>query len=236
MSGISRVPPGVASDLKSAAGRAGDGPGRGAVEHLQAVQAGGEQVVITVTVDVTRWASLPVVLERPVRLGRQPGALQHRHDGGAGQAAATVAAPAHEGTVGLLGLGQRPQLAQTADRRVCASRGIIEQLQRLGRIGISDFPREHMRQAQFPLRRALGLGGDARHHDRQRCEIKLTQRRRERLGEDLLLRSLVVHHAPDSYTHLRAHETVLDIVCRLPLEKKKKPHHFTYKLPHTSVR
>src|SRR5665811_2543187 len=32
--------------------------------------------------------------------------------------------------------------------------------------------------------------------------------------------------APDpvSYTHLRAHETVLDLVCRLLLEKKKKKH------------
>ena len=29
-----------------------------------------------------------------------------------------------------------------------------------------------------------------------------------------------------SYTHLRAHETVLDLVCRLLLEKKKK--HTTY--------
>ena len=29
---------------------------------------------------------------------------------------------------------------------------------------------------------------------------------------------------PVSYTHLRAHETVLDLVCRLLLEKKKKPH------------
>ena len=28
---------------------------------------------------------------------------------------------------------------------------------------------------------------------------------------------------PVSYTHLRAHETVLDIVCRLLLEKKKQP-------------
>ena len=30
-------------------------------------------------------------------------------------------------------------------------------------------------------------------------------------------------HVPDpvSYTHLRAHETVLDLVCRLLLEKKK---------------
>src|SRR5665811_490204 len=31
-----------------------------------------------------------------------------------------------------------------------------------------------------------------------------------------------VHHDPVSYTHLRAHETVLDLVCRLLLEKKKK--------------
>ena len=30
-------------------------------------------------------------------------------------------------------------------------------------------------------------------------------------------------HTPVSYTHLRAHETVLDLVCRLLLEKKK--HH-----------
>ena len=29
-------------------------------------------------------------------------------------------------------------------------------------------------------------------------------------------------NTPVSYTHLRAHETVLDLVCRLLLEKKKK--------------
>ena len=29
---------------------------------------------------------------------------------------------------------------------------------------------------------------------------------------------------PVSYTHLRAHETVLDLVCRLLLEKKKNNH------------
>ena len=29
------------------------------------------------------------------------------------------------------------------------------------------------------------------------------------------------HLAPVSYTHLRAHETVLDLVCRLLLEKQK---------------
>ena len=28
-------------------------------------------------------------------------------------------------------------------------------------------------------------------------------------------------YMPVSYTHLRAHETVLDLVCRLLLEKKK---------------
>ena len=30
-----------------------------------------------------------------------------------------------------------------------------------------------------------------------------------------------------SYTHLRAHETVLDLVCRLLLEKKKKKAKYT---------
>ena len=40
-------------------------------------------------------------------------------------------------------------------------------------------------------------------------------------GED---DALAIHAAPSprsvSYTHLRAHETVLDLVCRLLLEKK----------------
>ena len=31
-----------------------------------------------------------------------------------------------------------------------------------------------------------------------------------------------IQPTPVSYTHLRAHETVLDLVCRLLLEKKKK--------------
>src|SRR5665811_2575301 len=33
---------------------------------------------------------------------------------------------------------------------------------------------------------------------------------------------LAIGFRPVSYTHLRAHETVLDLVCRLLLEKKKK--------------
>mgnify|MGYP003381690960 CR=1 FL=1 len=34
----------------------------------------------------------------------------------------------------------------------------------------------------------------------------------------------VICWGPVSYTHLRAHETVLDLVCRLLLEKKKQTH------------
>ena len=37
----------------------------------------------------------------------------------------------------------------------------------------------------------------------------------------LLLNGKVRNIAAVSYTHLRAHETVLDLVCRLLLEKKK---------------
>ena len=38
---------------------------------------------------------------------------------------------------------------------------------------------------------------------------------------DLWVASLAHCMKPVSYTHLRAHETVLDLVCRLLLEKKK---------------
>mgnify|MGYP003376650186 CR=1 FL=1 len=41
-------------------------------------------------------------------------------------------------------------------------------------------------------------------------------------GEFLYIPAGVPH--PVSYTHLRAHETVLDLVCRLLLEKKKNEH------------
>ena len=48
-----------------------------------------------------------------------------------------------------------------------------------------------------------------------------------RLAAAAGLRNVLVHDyvsvdlEPVSYTHLRAHETVLDLVCRLLLEKKK---------------
>ena len=40
------------------------------------------------------------------------------------------------------------------------------------------------------------------------------------------------HPISVSYTHLRAHETVLDLVCRLLLEKKK---HIKYKIKYQSL-
>ena len=39
------------------------------------------------------------------------------------------------------------------------------------------------------------------------------------------LRRMADRSSPVSYTHLRAHETVLDLVCRLLLEKKKHNKH-----------
>ncbi|WDT36762.1 hypothetical protein PVA38_10870 [Streptococcus pneumoniae D39] len=47
---------------------------------------------------------------------------------------------------------------------------------------------------------------------------------------------IFIEYKPVSYTHLRAHETVLDLVCRLLLEKKKKNtphtvHSYTTKKP-----
>mgnify|MGYP003378725091 CR=1 FL=1 len=41
-------------------------------------------------------------------------------------------------------------------------------------------------------------------------------------GRQLAQGVTLISVGPVSYTHLRAHETVLDLVCRLLLEKKKK--------------
>ena len=51
------------------------------------------------------------------------------------------------------------------------------------------------------------------------CPAKNVYRRAA--GSALLRDEPLVGAIPVSYTHLRAHETVLDIVCRLLLEKKK---------------
>ena len=47
--------------------------------------------------------------------------------------------------------------------------------------------------------------------------IELLERRRNSMLEHIFW---VIGLASVSYTHLRAHETVLDLVCRLLLEKK----------------
>ena len=60
----------------------------------------------------------------------------------------------------------------------------------------------------------------------QAHELLLAHLGELRLGDDTLLDGLRAHlRGVDavSYTHLRAHETVLDLVCRLLLEKKKTP-------------
>ena len=49
-----------------------------------------------------------------------------------------------------------------------------------------------------------------------------TALRRERSGQLNIPLIIQAGYIAVSYTHLRAHETVLDIVCRLLLEKKKK--------------
>ena len=49
--------------------------------------------------------------------------------------------------------------------------------------------------------------------------VPSTQKEEVLLSSQLLSSSGVEN--PVSYTHLRAHETVLDLVCRLLLEKKK---------------
>ena len=48
-----------------------------------------------------------------------------------------------------------------------------------------------------------------------RTDLSLRYMRGKVEGDDRISKAV-------SYTHLRAHETVLDLVCRLLLEKKKK--------------
>ena len=61
----------------------------------------------------------------------------------------------------------------------------------------------------------------------RRIESDEFEQRGVGLAQHLAGAGIVRHRGPDrvapvSYTHLRAHETVLDLVCRLLLEKKKK--------------
>ena len=56
----------------------------------------------------------------------------------------------------------------------------------------------------------------------RRVEQRSLPRLSHLLGRVPQVVGMVVAIDPVSYTHLRAHETVLDLVCRLLLEKKKR--------------
>ena len=57
----------------------------------------------------------------------------------------------------------------------------------------------------------------------QAFEVLRQQRRADAAEAVFAVAGLAMLLVPVSYTHLRAHETVLDLVCRLLLEKKKNP-------------
>src|SRR5665811_1026910 len=68
---------------------------------------------------------------------------------------------------------------------------------------------------------AAGLGGVVAAHGRQAVSIYLGNPNVHTLAGGLYAAGLARALGSVSYTHLRAHETVLDLVCRLLLEKKK---------------
>ena len=77
----------------------------------------------------------------------------------------------------------------------------------------------YKRQLQRPERDSVGGGPVGRRHETFKTEVT----------EEL-------HGAPAvSYTHLRAHETVLEIVCRLLLEKKNLFHTYDTTRAHDTI-
>ena len=65
---------------------------------------------------------------------------------------------------------------------------------------------------------------------------RLSEASRERPDDEALRLDAIdvlLQLGPVSYTHLRAHETVLDIVCRLLLEKKNERTNRTIESMHT---
>ena len=73
-------------------------------------------------------------------------------------------------------------------------------------------------------RQQVGVSGDQGVGSAGGCQVKERHVERistERYGRWWLRNANGLGAGPVSYTHLRAHETVLDLVCRLLLEKKK---------------
>ena len=73
--------------------------------------------------------------------------------------------------------------------------------------------------ARFAAREIFGIGKSMQQflHNREQGMASWYHYGAESAGNGALMRIA----PPVSYTHLRAHETVLDLVCRLLLEKKK---------------
>ena len=81
---------------------------------------------------------------------------------------------------------------------------------------------DQFKQRLATIRRAETKGGGGSYRNiRISGEYMLLDRESSGNQERISLRELYELYRPVSYTHLRAHETVLDLVCRLLLEKKK---------------
>ena len=75
--------------------------------------------------------------------------------------------------------------------------------------------------ARLPERDLVLIGGPEPNYRWQEYTNRLVSMVRSVQPELVVLLGALLTDAPVSYTHLRAHETVLDLVCRLLLEKKQ---------------
>ena len=84
----------------------------------------------------------------------------------------------------------------------------------------NEMPRQdpHVRGRNFD-EVALGYSAEQALAEAQRCLQCKNPTCRDGCPVNVRIPEFIL--APVSYTHLRAHETVLDLVCRLLLEKKK---------------
>ena len=64
--------------------------------------------------------------------------------------------------------------------------------------------------------------------------MKCTQGQKKFVEKNNLPKEIKVRLVTVSYTHLRAHETVLDLVCRLLLEKKKNKIYYDQSNKHST--
>src|SRR5664280_546844 len=130
----------------------------------------------------------------------------------------------------------RPANRAYPSERTCASSRFLD---RSARIGTTD--RRHPRPTHPPLPDHRDQGRELSAPRRQdayspsevrrraqrnitgaRCQFQARGRRKDQPLACCHRAVVFDRRAPVSYTHLRAHETVLDLVCRLLLEKKKK--------------